>query len=90
MPPNFIQFRPKVGIKIALRSFTSVSWRLRTTLSPTLIKVFRNVSFRKRHLVALSEVERSVLGIKSCYLYDSLQIGNETKHQISLSRMMFS
>ena len=30
MLPNFIHFCPKIGFKIALESFTSLSWRLRT------------------------------------------------------------
>ena len=38
-----------------------------------------NVPFRKRKLVAFSEVEQSILKTKSFHLqYDSFQIGNET------------
>ena len=40
MPPNFNHFRPKVGFKIALESFTSSSWRLRTALILIVTDIF--------------------------------------------------
>ena len=48
-------------------------------LCHALIKIFWSIPFRKKQLVAFSEVGRSVLGTKNFYVYyDLFQIGNET------------
>ena len=69
--------------KMCLNSFRSVSCA--TVVAKiirliTLIINFLNVSFLKRQLAAFSKMELSILGTQSIYLlYDSLEIGNETK-----------
>ena len=48
-------------------------------MSDELLKKFWNILFRKKQLVALSEMERSFFWIKCFHLqYDSFQIDNET------------
>ena len=47
-------------------------------MSDELLKKFWNILFRKKQLVALSEMERSFFWIKCFHLqYDSFQIDNE-------------